>query len=140
MKSYQAFAFGMEFPIRKQKKAHSDDDEEEKKSGLDPNAINAKLSELVRMVHGSFEPKPKICDDFNEKNPECSKNSIERKLKEYFVKDKRGEDPRQRYYANEEIVSRSGIDVAELNAIASERLEPLLAEIKAAQLEIDEAN
>jgi hypothetical protein len=82
------------------------DDEEEKKNGFDPNAINLKLPQLVRMVHGSFEPKPKICDDFNEQNPDCSKNSIEKKLKEFFVKDKRGEDPRLRYYANDEILNQ----------------------------------
>lgn len=58
------------------------------------------------MVHGSFEPKSKICDDFNEQNPECSKNSIEKKLKEFFVKDKRGEDPRLRYYANEDALAQ----------------------------------
>lgn len=37
-------------------------------------------------------------------NPECSKNSIERKIKEFFIKDKRGDDPKQRFYANEEIL------------------------------------
>lgn len=81
------------------------DDEEEKKNGFDPNAINLKLGSLIKMVYGSFESKPKICDDFNEQNPECSRNSIEKKLKEFFVKDKRGEDPRLRYYANEDILN-----------------------------------
>jgi hypothetical protein len=46
------------------------------------------------MVHGSFEPKHKISDDFNEKFPDCSKNSIEKKLKEFFYKDRRADDPR----------------------------------------------
>jgi hypothetical protein len=27
-------------------------------------------------------------------NPECSKNSIERKIKEFFIKDKWGDDPK----------------------------------------------
>lgn len=56
------------------------------------------------MVHGSFDPKPKLVDDFHEQHPECSRNSIERKLKDYFIKDKRGEDPRQRYYATKDLL------------------------------------
>ena len=107
MAQYKAVSFNISFsfpiPIVKKKMI---DDEEEKKNGFDPNAINLKLAQLVRMVHGSFESKPKICDDFNEQNPECSKNSIEKKLKEFFVKDKRGEDPKLRYYANEEILNQ----------------------------------
>ena len=106
MAQYQAVSFcvslQIQFPIKIVKKEKVLDDE---KNGFDPNAINLKLSHLVKMVHGSFEPKPKICDDFNEQNPECSKNSIEKKLKEFFVKDKRGEDPRLRYYANDEILA-----------------------------------
>ena len=56
------------------------------------------------MVHGSLEAKPKLIDDFHEQNPECSKNSIERKLKDNFVKDKRDQDPKPRYYASNEIL------------------------------------
>jgi hypothetical protein len=56
------------------------------------------------MIHGSFESKSKLIDDFNEMHPECSKNSIERKIKEYFIKDKRDDDPKQRYYSTEEIL------------------------------------
>ena len=80
--------------------------DEEKKMGYDPNAINQYLPDLVRLVYGSFEPKHKILDEFNEVHPDCSKNSIEKKLKDFFIKDKRGEDPRQRYYANDEILSQ----------------------------------
>lgn len=107
MSQYQAVSFcqSFQFPIQIVKKKVIDE-EEEKKNGFDPNAINLKLPQLVRMVHGSFEPKSKICDDFNEHNPECSKNSIEKKLKEFFVKDKRGEDPRLRYYANEDALAQ----------------------------------
>lgn len=96
MAQYKAVTFSLKakFPIQVIKSQALIDEEEEKKNGFDPNAINLKLSSLVRMVHGSFESKPKICDDFNEQNPECSKNSIEKKLKEFFVKDQRGEDPR----------------------------------------------
>lgn len=105
MEEFKAVSFEHFFPITKKKK-QDDDFEEEKKLGFDPNAINLKLPELVRMVHGSFEPKHKISDDFNEKHPECSKNSIEKKLKEFFCKDKRDQDPRQRYYANDFILSQ----------------------------------
>ena len=96
------------------------------------------------MVHGSFEPKPKICDDFNEQNPECSKNSIEKKLKEFFVKDKRGEDPRLRYYANEDALAQleehfaGGLNNEELVELARTRLDPILLEIKLAQQEEEE--
>ena len=62
-------------------------EKEKKKNGFNPNSINFKLISLVRMVHGSFESKSKICDAFNAQNPECSKTSIEKKLKELFVKD-----------------------------------------------------
>ena len=75
-------------------KVNIDYEAEDKKSGFDPNAINLKLVELVRMVHGSFDSKPKLIDDFHEQHPECSKNSIERRLKDYFVKDRREDDPR----------------------------------------------
>ena len=69
-------------------------DNADESKGLDPNAINLKMVELVLMVHGSIESKPKLIDDFNEQHPECSKNSIEKKIKEAFVKDKRNDDPR----------------------------------------------
>ena len=58
----------------------------------------------MRFIHGSLEPKQKLIDDFNEAYPECSKNSIEKKLKENFEKDKRGQDPKQRYYAGEALL------------------------------------
>lgn len=57
------------------------------------------------MVHGSLESKQKIIDDFNEMYPECSKNSIERKLKECFIKDKKPEEPRLRYFASEDLLA-----------------------------------
>ena len=44
------------------------------------------MGDLVKLIHGSFDSKSKLIDDFNEMNPECSKNSIERKIKEFFVK------------------------------------------------------
>jgi len=100
----------------------------------------------VRLVHGSFEPKHKISDEFNENHPDCSKNSIEKKLKDFFVKDKRDEDPRQRYYANEEILVQLSSDFPggllnpELSEIASKRIEPLLVELRAEQQKLEEVN
>ena len=86
--------FPLNFEVLKKRSSTDMNDDEEKKQGYDPNAINLKLKELVLMVHGNLESKPKLIDDFNDQNPECSKNSIEKKLKEGFVKDKRGHDPR----------------------------------------------
>lgn len=60
-----------------------------------------KLFDLVKMMHGSFESKQKIIEDFHLKNPDCSKKSIERKTRDLFEKDKKTEDPRQRWYATE---------------------------------------
>ena len=88
-----AVCFEKQFPILLLKRPKYDESED-KKQGFDPNAIMFKLPELVRMVHGSLESKPKLIDDFNEAHPECSKNSIERKLKECFTKDKRDRDPK----------------------------------------------
>ena len=105
MEEFKAFSFEGGFPIVKKKNKEDLDLDEEKKMGYDPNAINQHLADLVRLVHGSFEPKHIISDKFNEVHPDCSKNSIEKKLKDFFVKDKRDEDPRQRYYANDEILS-----------------------------------
>lgn len=39
-------------------------DNADESKGLDPNAINLKMVELVLMVHGSVESKPKLIDDF----------------------------------------------------------------------------
>ena len=49
-------------------------DNSDETKGFDPNAINLKIIDLVLMVHGSIESKPKLIDDFNEQHPECSKN------------------------------------------------------------------
>lgn len=105
MEEFKAVSFERAFPIVKKKIKEDLDLDEEKKMGYDPNAINQHLPELVRLVHGSFEPKHKISDEFNELHPDCSKNSIEKKLKDFFVKDKRDDDPRQRYYATEDLLT-----------------------------------
>ena len=90
----------------------------------------------MKLIHGSLESKPKLIDDFYEANPECSKNSIERKIKEYFIKDKRNEDPIKRYYATSEILELltvefpNGVQSQELIDLEQKRLQPLLDEIK----------
>ena len=96
--------FPLDLTKTKITKSFGEGDIDDQKKGYDANAINLKLPQLVRLVHGSIESKQKLIDDFNEANIDCSKNSIEKKIKEYFIKDKRGEEPRQRYYATEEIL------------------------------------
>jgi hypothetical protein len=51
--------------------------------------------------HGSFDNKVKIIEDFCSKYSECSKKSIERKIGDMFIKEKKGTDPRARWYASE---------------------------------------
>ena len=57
--------------------------------------------DLVKLMHGSFESKQKIMEDFIARFPDCSKKSIERKMQDLFDKDKKDTDPRQRWYATE---------------------------------------
>lgn len=144
MSSFQTSA-SLAFPLELKKiKQNIDYDAEDKKSGYDPNAINLKLAELVRMVHGSFDSKPKLIDDFHEQHPECSKSSIERKLKDCFIKDKRSDDPRQRYYANDELLEQvqeafpGAQQNEELLELARTRLRPILEEIQMAEREQEE--
>ena len=68
---------------------------------MNPKAIKKFIMELIQMVHGSFESKQKIVDDFNGQYSDCSKKSIEKKMKELFTKDKKEEDPRARWYATQ---------------------------------------
>ena len=67
---YTAVTFLLnEFPISlEQSKMYNykNNENEEKKLGFDQNAINLKLNELVRMVHGSLESKVRIIEEFNE--------------------------------------------------------------------------
>lgn len=129
------------FPLEPKKvKTNIDYEAEDKKSGFDPNAINLKLVELVKMVHGSFDSKPKLIDDFHEQHPECSKNSIERRLKDYFAKDRRGDDPRQRYYAGDTVLAlvEETLSPEALAEIARAKLQPILEEIQMAEREQEE--
>jgi hypothetical protein len=65
-------------------------------------------------------------------------------MKEFFVKDKRNDDPKQRYYAKDEVLVQlkerfpGGLENEELVAVSKSRSEPILLEIRQAQEEIDE--
>lgn len=65
---FKAVSFPKErnFPLRL--KPLVDPNEEENKAAKgtnNSNLINTKLVDLVKMMHGSFESKQKIIDDFN---------------------------------------------------------------------------
>ena len=90
----------LSFPLNPKWKEKTELIEEDADGKLDPNAINALLPKLIRHVHGSLDAKPKLIEDFLEMHPECSRNSVFRKF-ELFVKEKRSNDPRQRYYATD---------------------------------------
>jgi hypothetical protein len=69
-------------------------------------------------------------EDFTVKYPECSKLSVDKKIKEGFVKDKRGDDPRPRYYVSGGLLGEVGEEMEEeLRIIAEERLRPIMEEI-----------
>ena len=82
------------FPIRVKPKDYAEEEKLETVKAATVNPINTKLVELVKMMHGSFESKQKIIDDFNARFPECSKKSIEKKMRELFEKDKKDTDPK----------------------------------------------
>lgn len=137
---YKAVAFPLKdrlFPIKL--KPQVDPIEEDKQNqivlggkvpGNNPNLINLKLVELVKMMHGSFESKQKIIDDFHQKHPECSKKSIERKMRELFEKDKKSDEPRQRWFATEStLVELNLTEDEELKALFRDRLKVVMDEI-----------
>ena len=131
---FKAVSFPKErnFPLRL--KPLPDPNEEENKAAKgavnNPNLINTKLVDLVKMMHGSFESKQKIIDDFNQRFPDCSKKSIERKMRDLFEKDKKGDDPRQRWYATEStLIELNMQDDPELILMFNERLQVVLDEI-----------
>jgi len=55
-----------------------------KEPKYNPNAINEKIIEFVKFVHGSYISKQKVIDDFNKEFPDCSKKSIEKKMKTFL--------------------------------------------------------
>lgn len=69
MRDFKAVSFpkSRKFPIRV-KDIGDDanaDDKTNSANKQNPKAINLRLTELVRMMHGSFESKQKIIEDFN---------------------------------------------------------------------------
>lgn len=97
---------------------------------LNPKAIYSHLTELVMLMHGSFESKPKIIEDFNTQFPDCSKKSIEKKTRDLFVKDKRDNDPRTRWYATEStLADHNLVDSPDLAWLMAERLNVVLEEV-----------
>ena len=56
---------------------------------------------LIKLMHGNFGQKLDILDKMFSMHPECTKKSIEKKIKESFVKDKRQGDPKGRWYASD---------------------------------------
>ena len=130
--SYKIFATRsyISFPIIiKAKEFDGKSEEEEKKEKYDPNAINLKLKELISMLHGSYESKEKIIDDFNTQNPEWTKASIERKIKEISSKEKHEDQGKQRYVVSQEVIDSSIIDKAELQALYDQRFKRVQDEI-----------
>lgn len=65
-------------------------------------------------------------------------------MKDGFIKDKRGDDPRLRYYATKETLESlvhvfpGGLENPELVKIARDRIQPLLDEISAAEKAIED--
>lgn len=74
------------------------------------NSIKDKIKELAYALHGTFESKQKVIDDFNIRYPECSKKSIDKKIKDLFVKEKRLIDPKARWYATESTLIEWNLD------------------------------
>ena len=124
----------LSFPLNPKWKERVPDPVEDDADGkLDPNAINALLPKLIRHIHGSLDSKTKLVEDFLEQHPECSRNSVFRKF-ELFVKEKRLNDVRPRYYVTEAALEGledfpGGLENEELTQLAKERLQPLLDKI-----------
>ena len=138
-KEFKAVAFlkDRKLPIRL--KPLLDPVEEEDKTSSkanNPFSLKSRLVELVKMMHGSFESKQKIIDDFHARFPDCSKKSIERKIFELFEKEKKDSDPRQRWYATESTLNElSLLNDPELTLVAEERLKVVVEELNRLQEE-----
>ncbi len=103
---------------------------EEPTAKYNPHAIKDHLKELVYMMHGSFEGKQKIADSFHLKFPDCSKKSIDKKMRDLFVKEKKTEDPKPRYYATESTLADLNLEQdQQLALLFQERLDSVNSEI-----------
>lgn len=93
--------------------------------------VLGKIKELILLMHGSFQSKQKLIDDFNTKYPECSKLSIEKKMKDLFVKEKQGDDPKARWYATESTLVVNGLEEDQsLKSLSEERLNVVKEEMQ----------
>ena len=135
--AFKAVAFPYRFPLRvKEDNLGEGEKLQNSSSKQNPKSINLKLADLVRQMHGSFESKPKLIEEFNLRNPECSKKSIERKMRELFEKDKKEADPRARWYATEStLIELNLTEDQELKALFEERLRVVNEDISKCKLE-----
>lgn len=138
-KEFKAVAFpkDRQLPIRL-KPLPDPVDEEEKISSKanNPFSLKSRLVELAKLMHGSFESKQKIIDDFHARFPDCSKKSIERKMIELFVKEKKDLDPNKRWYATESTLNELNLlNDPELTLVAEERLKVVVEEMNRLQEE-----
>lgn len=81
------------------------------------------------MLHGTFESKAKIIDDFNNEHPECSKASIERYIKEISSRQKSGENGKYRYIVDEEVIEQLGTDQEKAHKLWQDRYDTYIQEI-----------
>ncbi|CAI2374825.1 unnamed protein product [Moneuplotes crassus] len=105
------------------------DDEDDKKDSADPNAIKKKMKEFILMVHGSYEAKFKLIEEFAKENPECSKASIERTIREVSSKEKEFSQSKFRYIVTQEAIDASEVDKEELQKIFDARFAVVQEEI-----------
>ena len=78
-----------------------------------------------------------MLDDFASRFPECSKKSVERKMRELFERCKKEGDPRQRWYATEATLMELNLTEDEgLRLVAQERLQAVIEEVNRAKEEV----
>jgi hypothetical protein len=104
-------------------------DEDDKKERADPNAINEKIKQFIMMVHGSYESRSKLIEDFSTDHSECSKASIERKIKEIASKDKEESQSKFRYFVSQQAIDESGVDKTQLQSVFQTRFKEVQDEI-----------
>jgi hypothetical protein len=102
-------------------------EEEEEEKICNSYALEEKIKELVLFVHGSYDSKPTLIDNFNGKYPEVTKASIERKLKEISTKDKPDSEVKHRLFVHESFLKDLNI-VKEANKVGNERLDEFMKE------------
>lgn len=68
--AFRAVAFPSEYKFPLKIKAYENENVDGEKlqnsnNKQNPKAINVKLTDLVKLMHGSFDSKPKLIDEFN---------------------------------------------------------------------------